>query len=409
MPRSRPLDRSKPLEAFASDLRRLRDSAPPREYRTDIPEPGEGKKPQSSQIPEPFGVDQVVAKYGVGRSSVYAALSARRLPSVTVLRAMVLAWAPAGEAAMPDWMNRRREVEVALATSSSSPAAETPPARRSEKESAQRARPAALRPAPENTTLSSPDMSSSAAAPTAITNEVQELYRAAGSPPVRAISAAVLADSRSADISPETVRRVVAGTSARHTSVLSVVRALAEIGGYDATAAEEKARRLQDLEEPSDAQGSSTRPAVAEAAGVDLRGCVIYGLQLTSGDGQTVDLRHAVLHDAVVHARSADAAGDRQLATGNGRPHGRPTNASGDRQLAAGNGRPNRRPTNPPRHRQLTTENGPPNRRPTNPPPHRQLTTGRRGCRRLYRRHERKAEHFLAFAGIAAASSATAA
>ncbi|MFD9616867.1 hypothetical protein ACFWB2_06160 [Streptomyces virginiae] len=203
---------------------------------------------------------------------------------------------------MPDWMNRRREVEVALATLSSSPAAETPPARRSEKESAQRARPAALRPAPENTTPSSPDMSSSAAAPTAITNEVQELYRAAGSPPVRAISAAILADSRSTDISPETVRRVVAGTSARHTSVLSVVRALAEIGGHDAAAAEEKARRLQDLEEPSDAQGSSTRPAVAEAAGVDLRGCVIYGLQLTSGDGQTVDLRHAVLHDAVVHA-----------------------------------------------------------------------------------------------------------
>ncbi|MFF5775859.1 hypothetical protein ACFY7Y_02750 [Streptomyces virginiae] len=119
---------------------------------------------------------------------------------------------------------------------------------------------------------------------------------------MRAISAAILADSRSADISPETVRRVVAGTSARHTSVLSVVRALAEIGGYDAAAAEEKARRLQDLQEPPDDQGSSTRPAVAEAAGVDLRGCVIYGLQLTSGDGQTVDLRHAVLHDAVVYA-----------------------------------------------------------------------------------------------------------
>ncbi|MGY4387065.1 putative DNA-binding transcriptional regulator AlpA [Streptomyces sp. TE12347] len=302
MPRSRPLDRSKPLEAFASDLRRLRDSAPPREYRPSIPEPGEGKKSQSSQIPEPFGVDQVVAKYGVGRSSIYAALSAKRLPSVTVLRAMVLAWAPAGEATMRGWMHRRREVEVALATSSSSPAAETSPARHSESESAQRARPAALRPAPEYTTPSSPDVSSSAAAPTAITNEVQELYRAAGSPPVRAISAAILADSRSADISPETVRRVVAGTSARHTSVLSVVRALAEIGGHDAAAAEEKARRLQDLEEPSDAQGSSTRPAVAEAAGVDLRGCVIYGLQLTSGDGQTVDLRHAVLHNAVVHA-----------------------------------------------------------------------------------------------------------
>lgn len=141
MPRSRPLDRSKPLEAFASDLRRLRDSAPPREYRPSIPEPGEGKKPQSSQIPEPFGVDQVVAEYGVGRSSIYAALSAKRLPSVTVLRAMVLAWAPAGEATMRGWMNRRREVEVALATSSSSPAAETSPARRSESESAQRTRP----------------------------------------------------------------------------------------------------------------------------------------------------------------------------------------------------------------------------------------------------------------------------
>ncbi|WP_159062012.1 hypothetical protein [Streptomyces sp. WM6368] len=296
------MDPSKPLEAFASDLRRLRDSAPPRQYRTGVPEPGDGKKPEVTQIPEPFGVDQVVAKYKVGRSSVYAALSGRRLPSVTVLRAMVLAWAPADEEVMRGWMNRRREVDVALAALSPPPAAETSPARRSDEESAQSARPKVLQHAPENTAFSSPDTSSSAVAPTAITDEVRKLYGAAGSPSVRTISAAILADPRSADISPETVRRVVAGTSARHTSVLSVVRALAEIGGNDAAAAEEKAKRLQDLEEPSDDQGSSTRPAVAEAAHVDLRGAVIYGLQLTGGDGQAVDLRHAVLQDAVVYA-----------------------------------------------------------------------------------------------------------
>ncbi|MFC9581546.1 hypothetical protein ACFVJ8_01620 [Streptomyces yangpuensis] len=297
------MDPSKPLEAFAADLRRLRDSAPPREYRTGVPEPGEGRKPESFQMPAPFGVDQVVAKYGVGRSSVYAALSARRLPSVTVLRAMVLAWSPVGEAAMSDWMNRRREVEVALATPASSPAAETSPARSSDEEGAQRARPTVLRPPPETAALPSPDPTSSAVAPAAITNEVRELHRAAGSPSVRAISAAILADPRSADISPETVRRVVAGTSARPASVLSVVRALADIGGHDAAAAEEKAKQLQDLEEPSGDQGSSQRPAVTGANGVDLRGAVIYGLQLAGGDGQTIDLRHAVLHDTVVYAR----------------------------------------------------------------------------------------------------------
>ncbi|MFE7099631.1 hypothetical protein ACFVBL_34190, partial [Streptomyces erythrochromogenes] len=204
---------------------------------------------------------------------------------------------------MSDWMLRRREVEVALATASPPPAAETSPARRPDEERAEPARPAGRRPAPENTAPPSPDTPPRTVAPTSITNEVRELYQAAGSPPVRAISAAILADPRSADISPETVRRVVAGTNARHTSVLSVVRALAEIGGHDAAAAEEKAKRLQDLEEPSDGQASSTRPVVAEAVGVDLRGAVIYGLQLTGGDGQTIDLRHAVLHDAVVHAR----------------------------------------------------------------------------------------------------------
>ncbi|MGW9068649.1 hypothetical protein ACWGQT_04290 [Streptomyces yangpuensis] len=252
-------------------------------------------------MPAPFGVDQVVAKYGVGRSSVYAALSARRLPSVTVLRAMVLAWSPAGEAAMSDWMNRRREVEVALATPASSPATGTSPARSADEQGAQ---PTVLRPPPETPELPSPDPSSpTVAAPAAIANEVRELHRAAGSPSVRAISAAILADPRSADISPETVRRVVAGTSARPASVLSVVRALADIGGHDAAAAEEKAKRLQDLEEPPGDRGSSEPPAVTGANGVDLRGAVIHGLQLTGGDGQTIDLRHAVLHDAVVYAR----------------------------------------------------------------------------------------------------------
>ncbi|MFJ7776885.1 hypothetical protein [Streptomyces yangpuensis] len=204
---------------------------------------------------------------------------------------------------MPDWMNRRREVEAALATPSSSPAAATSPARSSDEEGAQHARPTVPRPPPETTAPPSPGPTSSAVAPAAITNEVGQLHRAAGSPSVRAISAAILADPRSADISPETVRRVVAGTSARPTSVLSVVRALAEIGGHDAAAAEEKAKQLQELEEPSGDQSSPDRPAVTEANSVDLRGAVIYGLQLTGGDGQTIDLRHAVLHDTVVYAR----------------------------------------------------------------------------------------------------------
>ncbi|MFB8396683.1 hypothetical protein [Streptomyces yangpuensis] len=214
---------------------------------------------------------------------------------------MVLAWSPAGEAAMSDWMNRRREVEVALATPASSPATGTSPARSADEQGAQ---PTVLRPPPETPELPSPDPSSpTVAAPAAIANEVRELHRAAGSPSVRAISAAILADPRSADISPETVRRVVAGTSARPASVLSVVRALADIGGHDAAAAEEKAKRLQDLEEPPGDRGSSEPPAVTGANGVDLRGAVIHGLQLTGGDGQTIDLRHAVLHDAVVYAR----------------------------------------------------------------------------------------------------------
>ncbi|MFE0777657.1 hypothetical protein [Streptomyces sp. NPDC058861] len=131
---------------------------------------------------------------------------------------------------------------------------------------------------------------------------MRELYRAAGSPSVRAISAAILADSHSADISPETVRRIVAGTRARHTSVLSVVRALAEIAGHDGAAAEEKARQLQAEEEPSGEQESSTPSAMVETSGVDLRGAVIYGLHLTGGDGQTIDLRHAILHDTAVYA-----------------------------------------------------------------------------------------------------------
>ncbi|MFF8860436.1 hypothetical protein ACF08B_00090 [Streptomyces sp. NPDC015139] len=119
---------------------------------------------------------------------------------------------------------------------------------------------------------------------------------------MRQISAAVLTDDQSADISPETVRRVVAGTHARRTSVASVVRALAAINGEDVSAAEERALGLRTLEESTTDVDPRPSTTASEPATVDLRGAVIHGLHLIAGDGQTIDLRHAVLNGPVVRA-----------------------------------------------------------------------------------------------------------
>lgn len=286
--RARPLDPSEPLEAFASDLRRLRDAAPPRRTGT--------------VRAEPFGVDHVVAKYGVGRSSIYAALSARRLPSRTVLRAMVLAWDPQGEAAMPKWMGKRLDVETALGSATGA------------------ARPAPARPATGTAVSAGPDArqhipteapqppepAAAAAAveapASAVASEIRRLYEAAGRPPLQGISSAVLADPRSTDISPETVRRVISGTSARQSSVIAVARALAALGDGEVADAEERASRLHELETAGSDGDSRPRDDAETAPRFDFRGAVIHGLHLTAGDGQTLDLRDAVLHAPVVQA-----------------------------------------------------------------------------------------------------------
>ncbi|MFC9001482.1 hypothetical protein [Streptomyces microflavus] len=285
--RARPLDPSEPLEAFASDLRRLRDAAPPRRTGT--------------VRAEPFGVDHVVAKYGVGRSSIYAALSARRLPSRTVLRAMVLAWDPQGEAAMPKWMGKRLDVETALGSATGV------------------ARPAPARPATGTIVSAGPDArqhvpteapqspepaaAAAVEAPaSAVASEIRRLYEAAGRPPLQGISSAVLADPRSTDISPETVRRVISGTSARQSSVIAVARALAALGDGEVADAEERASRLHELETAGSDGDSRPRDDAETAPRFDFRGAVIHGLHLTAGDGQTLDLRDAVLHAPVVQA-----------------------------------------------------------------------------------------------------------
>ncbi len=317
--RARPLDPAKPLEAFAADLRRLRDSAPPR-------------RPKATG-PEPLGVDHVVAKHGVGRSSIYAALGARRLPSRTLLRAMVLAWDPEGEAAMARWMDRRREVEEALgldesatgrsAAGGSSAGAAKPAASEGDRSTPTGRAAPSKRPQP----VGDPSASSASSVPSALRAEVRRLYEAAGSPSLSAISTAVLADSQSSDISPETVRRVVAGARAKQNSVMSVVRALASLGGDDATGAEERARQLHDLEQPEAEVRSEAREDTGEPPRVDLRGAVIYSLQLTAGDGQIIDLRNSVLNAPVLQA------GDQQTIRISGHLVGGVAVQAGDQQV----------------------------------------------------------------------------
>ncbi|MCD9901348.1 hypothetical protein LUR56_18220 [Streptomyces sp. MT29] len=308
--RARPLDPSEPLEAFASDLRRLRDAAPPRRTRA-------GRA-------EPFGVTMFVAKYGVGRSSIYAALSGRRLPSRTVLRAMVLAWDPRGEEAMPQWMGKRLDVESALGLGHGrGPApgpgpcgpghaggrrARCPPARTDGRTSALGVAHAVGGP-------QAPGAPAVRAAPGAGCGpcchcpgigaggrDQERLYEAAGRPPLQSISSAVLADPRSTDISPETVRRVVSGTRAKQSSVIAVARALAALGDGEVADAEQRAFRLHEPDAAGDDEGARPQDGAGRTPRFDFRGAVIHGLHLTAGDGQTLDLRDAVLHTPVVQA-----------------------------------------------------------------------------------------------------------
>ncbi|MGY4964531.1 hypothetical protein [Streptomyces sp. 900105245] len=297
MPRARLLDRSKPLEAFAADLRRLRDSAPPRRLRKKKPGPLKNGEPAALA---PLTVDQVVAEHEVGRSSIYAALSGRRLPSTMLLRVMVLAWDPKGADAIPQWMDRRRQVEAALSLEDPVPRHSTLPVPAGD--TGKPVEPDAPEPAPAGRPEPARSFPSQAPASSPLSTEIKRLYEAAGSPSVRQISAAVLTDSQSADISPETVRRVVAGTHARRTSVASVVRALAAINGADVSAAEERALGLRTLEESTTDVDPGLSVTAADPARVDLRGAVIHGLHLIAGDGQTIDLRHAVLNGPVVRA-----------------------------------------------------------------------------------------------------------
>ncbi|MEW2067209.1 hypothetical protein [Streptomyces sp. NPDC007346] len=257
-------------------------------------------------------MDHVVAKYGVGRSSVYAALSARRLPSRTVLRAMVLAWDPEGEAAMAKWMGRRREVEAALgsltgAARRPAPAHTAPGVPVPGGPDARERVPTDDSPSPESSEPAAATAPpSSPPAPTApvsaVASEIRRLYEAAGKPPLRSISSAVLTDPRSTDISPETVRRVVSGAHARQSSVVAVARALAALGDGEVTDAEERASHLHELETAEGDGGSRPQQGGEEAPRYDFRGAVIHGLHLTAGDGQTLDLRDAVLHEPVVRA-----------------------------------------------------------------------------------------------------------
>ncbi|MEV4875308.1 hypothetical protein [Streptomyces cyaneofuscatus] len=307
--RARPLDPSEPLEAFASDLRRLRDAAPPRRTRA-------GRA-------EPFGVDHVVAKYGVGRSSVYAALSGRRLPSRTVLRAMVLAWDPRGEEAMPQWMGKRLDVESALGSATGAvrrpapdraapgtPVAAAPGVRRHGLTDEpppweSPTRPQAPRPPEPLRSEQPPERAADPAATvpaSALVAEIRRLYEAAGRPPLQSISSAVLADPRSTDISPETVRRVVSGTRAKQSSVIAVARALAALGDGEVADAEQRAFRLHEPEAAGDDEGARPQDDAGRTPRFDFRGAVIHGLHLTAGDGQTLDLRDAVLHTPVVQA-----------------------------------------------------------------------------------------------------------
>ncbi|MER6264684.1 hypothetical protein ABT203_34750 [Streptomyces sp900105245] len=276
MPRARLLDRSKPLEAFAADLRRLRDAAPPRRFRKK--QPLKRQEPAGRRVLAPLTVDQVVTKHGVGRSSIYAALSGRRLPSTTLLRVMVLAWDPKGAEAIPQWMDRRREVEAALSLEGPDPGRSTAPAPAGD--TGKPVEPDAPEPAPAGRPEPARSFPSQAPASSPLSTEIKRLYEAAGSPSVRQISAAVLTDSQSADISPETVRRVVAGTHARRTSVASVVRALAAINGADVSAAEERALGLRTLEESTTDVDPGLSVTAADPARVDLRGAVIHGLHL---------------------------------------------------------------------------------------------------------------------------------
>ncbi|WP_406839558.1 hypothetical protein ACICHK_31700 [Streptomyces sp. AHU1] len=296
------MDLSKPLDAFASDLRRLRDSATPIKIKIKIKGEQGDRVEQGEQWVLP-DVRHVVKNYGVSSSSIYAALSARRLPSRTLLRAMVLAWDPRGENALPNWMNRRLEVETAL--SLDPPVVQDSITDTAEMRTAELDEPEVRRPEPVGGSTPSgvPSMAVGPSSPSALTSEVRRLYVAAGRPSLRAISEAVLTDSESKDVSAETIRRVISGAHAKQGSVIPVARALAALNGDDVAAAEETTRQLQEAEEvAAEAEPAGRKSAGETPSVVDLRGTVIYGLQLIAGDGQTIDLRNSVLNQSAVRA-----------------------------------------------------------------------------------------------------------
>jgi hypothetical protein len=92
--RSHPLNPGDgPLAQFATELRRLRDHAA-----------------------TPMSPDQAATQKRVttSRASIYAALAGTRLPSRQTLYAIVKAWAPGGLDDLPQWNERRSQIEGQL-------------------------------------------------------------------------------------------------------------------------------------------------------------------------------------------------------------------------------------------------------------------------------------------------------
>jgi predicted DNA-binding transcriptional regulator AlpA len=97
MPRAqRELNTFEVTQAFARKLRKLHDSGL---ARTDV------------KFAE-LEIDRIASREGIGRSTIYAALSGTRLPSRRTLRALVLAWDPQGRKVLPDWFERLREAQL---------------------------------------------------------------------------------------------------------------------------------------------------------------------------------------------------------------------------------------------------------------------------------------------------------
>ncbi|MGW2651612.1 hypothetical protein ACWC2T_43770 [Streptomyces sp. NPDC001393] len=97
MPRvQRALDTSRAEHSFAAKLRELHDRGL---ARTDV-------------SPDDLEINRIASRCGIGRATIYAALSGARLPSRRTLRSLVLAWDPRGVTALPEWLERLRDAQA---------------------------------------------------------------------------------------------------------------------------------------------------------------------------------------------------------------------------------------------------------------------------------------------------------